>query len=67
MKVIDMGLRVKMIREEREVQQKDMAELLKITPATYSKKENGDLRFSLIEAQKIAEFFGKQVEEIFFE
>lgn len=45
----------------------DMAKLLGLSKGTYSKKENGTVKFSLIEAKRISEVFKKNIEEIFFE
>jgi DNA-binding XRE family transcriptional regulator len=44
-----------------------MANLLSITKATYSKKENGNIKISLEEANVISKLFNKSIEEIFFE
>lgn len=47
--------------------QEEIAEKLGISQATYNKKENGKIPFSLAEAKKIADLFGKNIEELFFE
>lgn len=59
--------KLKQLRTEKGVMQKELAELIGVTPGTYSKKEAGSLRFSLKETQIIANFFNKRIEEIFFE
>ena len=62
-------LRKYIIRELREnagLKQEFMAELLNISPANYCKKENGTIKCSLPEAKKIADYFGKTIEEVFF-
>lgn len=44
----------------------DMAMKLGISKATYSKKENGIIKFSLDEAKIISNEFKLSIEEIFF-
>lgn len=58
--------KIKIMRENAGIEQKTMAEMLKISPANYCKKENGIIKFSLVEAKKLADFFKKNIEEIFF-
>ena len=58
--------KVRELRESRWLKQEFMAELLNISPANYCKKENGTIKCSLPEAKKIADYFGKTIEEIFF-
>lgn len=43
-----------------------LAELLGCTEGTYYKKETGKLGFSLVEAKKVAEYFGETIEAIYF-
>lgn len=57
---------LKMLRDRCHIKQDEMARYLGISPPTYSKKESGDIRFSLIEAKKIADYFQLSIEEIFF-
>ncbi|WP_195604486.1 helix-turn-helix domain-containing protein [Clostridium tyrobutyricum] len=45
----------------------EMAKLLNITKASYSKKELGSVKFSLNEAKLISDKFNKSIEDIFFE
>ncbi len=59
--------RVKELREELGVKQKEMAELLKQSQANYNKKENGKVRFTITEAKTVADFFHKTVDEIFLQ
>lgn len=49
------------------LKQKDVAEYLGITKGTYSKKENGQIKFSLVEAYKLSKLFGTSVENLFFD
>lgn len=53
------------IRNEKGLLQKDMAILLDITEFSYSNKEKGATEFKLSEVLKLANFFNKQVEDIF--
>lgn len=55
------------LRKERRITHKEMAELINLkTASAYCKKELGYVPFSLQEAKIIADFFGKQIEDIFF-
>lgn len=58
--------KVKELREAENIEQRDMAKVIGVSPASYSKKENGIIRFSLNEAKNIADFFHKSIEEIFY-
>ena len=58
--------RVKELRESANIKQECMAELIGVSSASYSKKENGQVKYNLEEAKKIADFFGKSIEAIFF-
>ncbi|MCP1101961.1 putative transcriptional regulator [Aequitasia blattaphilus] len=60
-----MNRRLQEIRLKNGIKQSEMAQKLDITVASYSRKENGKLRFSLSEAIKIASIFEMTVEEIF--
>ncbi|MBQ3110449.1 MAG: helix-turn-helix transcriptional regulator [Clostridia bacterium] len=58
--------KLKELREAENIEQRDMAKIIGVSPASYSKKENGIIRCSLDEAKKIADFFHKSIEEIFY-
>ena len=58
--------RLRNLREESNLNQEFMAKFLNISSANYCKKESGSIKFSLQEAKKIADFFNKTIEEIFF-
>lgn len=58
--------KVKELREAANIKQESMASLLGVSPASYSKKENGHIKYTLDEAKAIAVFFNKTIEEIFF-
>ena len=56
------------LRKNKGISAVTLAELLELkTKAAYYKKESGIVKFSVEEARKIAEYFGMQIEEIFFE
>lgn len=57
---------LKELREGHKKEQKELAEYLGISAPNYSKKEAGQVRFSLLEAKKLSEFFGLSIDEIFF-
>lgn len=58
--------KVRELREEAGIKQEEFAEMLEMSPANYSKKERGEIKYSLEEAKKVADFFEKSIEEIFF-
>ena len=58
--------KVKKLRLSRNLSQERIAGWLNMSVSTYSKKENGRLKWSLEEAKKLAEYFGMTIEEIFF-
>lgn len=56
------------IRNARNISALDMAEVLGLqTKAAYYKKESGNIRFSLEEANKISKFLDMKIEDIFFD
>lgn len=58
---------LKNLRKEHNLTHKDMATLINLkTPAAYCKKELGYNIISLKEAKIIADYFGKKIEDIFF-
>lgn len=57
---------LKILREKNNIKQEELASLIGVSPANYSKKEAGAIRFSLIEAQIIAKYFNLSIEDIFF-
>ena len=59
--------KLKKLRVERNISAEDMSKILGLeTKAAYYKKESGNVKFSLIEAKKISDFFNIPIEEIFF-
>ena len=58
--------KIKQLRELNSLLLTDMAQLLNITLAGYSKKENGERKFTISEAKVLSELFGLPIEVIFF-
>lgn len=56
---------LKSLRAAQDITQRNMAELINVSVPTYNRKELGIRAFTLEESMKIADFFGKSVEEIF--
>lgn len=54
------------LRKQNNISGEEIAKSLGLTKATYSKKENGLVKFSLDEAKVISTVFNKSIEEIFF-
>lgn len=59
--------KVRFLRKKHGFKQDVMAETLGITKATYSKKENGSIKFSLEESKILANFFDTTIDELFFD
>lgn len=60
--------RLRAVRVRRRISCEKMAEMLGLeTKSAYSKKENGNVKFTLFEAKTISEFFNMRIEDIFFE
>lgn len=57
---------LKDLREEKGIKQEELAKLLRVSPASYSKKEAGQVKFSLYEAKEISNYFKLSIDEIFF-
>lgn len=54
-----------LLKEQKNLTNKEMAEMLGITPIQYRKKEKGEVQFKLNEVVKLSEYFGKTMDEIF--
>lgn len=63
----DFFMKLKKMREEKNISQKEIAEMLGITQQAYSRIELGQAKPSLLKAKDIADFFNVSIEEIFFE
>ena len=59
--------RLKAVREQKKYTIQDMAKIIDKSPCNYFKKENGEVKFTVSEAIKIAKVLKKRVEDIFFE
>ena len=57
--------KLKQLREAKGYIIEDMARVVDCSVANYCKKENGQVRFSVNEALKIADFLECKVEDIF--
>ncbi len=57
---------VKNLRKENNMTQFEVSDILGISVPNYSKKENGIVKFSLQEAEKLSILFNKSIEDIFF-
>lgn len=60
-----MQTRIEEYRRERRLTQSELADALGVTRQTIISLENGKYRASLILAHKLAQFFGKTIEELF--
>ncbi len=58
---------LRQLRKQCNISGEEVARILGLTKATYSKKENGLVKFSLEEAKIISTVLNKSIEEIFFE
>lgn len=59
--------RLRELRKEKGLTCEAMAEALGLeTKSAYSKKENGNTKFSLDDAKKVSSILGKSIEDIFF-
>lgn len=57
---------LKSLRVAEDITQKKMAELINVSVPTYNRKELGIRPFTLEESFIISNFFGRTVDEIFF-
>lgn len=58
---------LKKVREAKGYTAEDMARVIDRSAPNYSMKENGNVKFSVNEALKIADFLGEKVEDIFLQ
>lgn len=63
--VINVKNKLKKLREEKEINQEKLAEILKVSRQTICSLESGKYNPSIILAFKISKFFNKPIEEIF--
>lgn len=57
-----MNLRIRMLREDNDLYQRNLAEYLKCTQQTYSRYETGELEPSLEVMEKLARFYDTSVD-----
>lgn len=57
--------RIQELRKEKRIRQEDLADAVGVTRQTIISLENGKYNASLQLAYKIAQYFGKQIEEVF--
>ena len=54
------------LRKKKKYTLEEMARYLEISKSSYYKKEMGEIKISLVEAKKLADFFETSIEELFF-
>ena len=57
--------KIELLRKEKNITQEELAGILKVSRQTISSLEHGKYNPSIFLAHKIAEFFGKSIEEVF--
>ena len=57
--------RIAQLRKERRITQEELADAVEVTRQTIISLENGRYNASLLLAHKIANYFGRSIEEIF--
>ena len=57
-----MNLRLRDLREDKDLRQCDMAAYLHVAQSTYSEYESGQCSMSISTADKLADFFGTSVD-----
>ena len=60
----EIAWRIKELREDRHLHQKELAAVLGISPTAYCDRENGHTAFTAVELDKLAEFHGKSLDEL---
>ncbi|WP_257431165.1 helix-turn-helix transcriptional regulator [Metaclostridioides mangenotii] len=56
---------MKRLRKEKNLRQIDVANVIGVKKTTYASKENGERRFTLEEADALAEYFNVDLREVF--
>jgi transcriptional regulator with XRE-family HTH domain len=56
--------RVRELREQRKLTQEEVADVLGIRQPAYSDMENGHTAFKAVDLDKLAEFYGKSLDEL---
>lgn len=60
----EIGLRLKELREERGLHQKEVAAVLGVSQPAYCDMENGHTAFKAVDLDKLAEYYGKSLDEL---
>lgn len=60
----EIGLRLKKLREDRGLHQKEVAAVLGIVQSAYCDRENGHTAFTAVELDRLAEFHGKTLDDL---
>ncbi|MGX4281962.1 helix-turn-helix domain-containing protein [Bacillus velezensis] len=60
-----MYLNLFIARKENRKSQNDIAQYLNITKQTYCRKEKGMADFTITEGRKLADYFGRSLDELF--
>ena len=60
----EIAMRIKELREDRNIHQKEVAMALGISQPAYCDKENGHTAFTAVELDKLAEFHGKNLDDL---
>ena len=63
--IIIMKNKIEIFRKEKNITQEELAQILKVSRQTISSLEHGRYNPSIFLAHKIAEYFGKSIEEVF--
>jgi transcriptional regulator with XRE-family HTH domain len=61
---MDIGVNIKRLREDRNIKQSEIADLIGMHRSNYSKIENGQREISLAAVDKIAKFFNITIDEL---
>jgi transcriptional regulator with XRE-family HTH domain len=63
----EIAMRIKKLREDRGLGQKEVAVVLGISQSAYCDQENGHNAFTAVSLDKLAEYFGKTLDELLHE
>ena len=61
---MNIGVNIKRLREDRDIKQSEIADLIGMHRSNYSKIENGQREISLAAIDKIAQFFNISIDEL---
>jgi transcriptional regulator with XRE-family HTH domain len=63
----EIAMRIKQLREDHHLHQKEVAAVLGISQSAYSDLENGHTAFTAVALDKLAEFYGKALTSFYTE